>query len=173
MYVHLSQLHLPVQPFLFERQPTNFSPCPEYHTPSPCYLRISDDILHIAAAPSWIYLTPILGYLRIPRVQPFVLERETIYFTPDPEYHTPSPCYLRNSDDVLHIAAAPSWIYLTPLLGYLRIPRVQPFVLERQTIYFTPDSVHYKSSPCYLRNSDDILQIAAAPSWIFLTPLLG
>jgi len=32
-------------------------------------------------------------------------------------YHTLAPRYLHNPDDIIHIAAAPSWIYLTPLIG--------------------------------------------------------
>jgi len=39
-------------------------------------------------------------------------------------FHTPAPCYLHNSDDILHIAGAPSLIYLIPRLGYLRILHV-------------------------------------------------
>ena len=34
---------------------------------------------------------------------------------PSQVYNTPAPCYLRNPDDELHVAAAPRWIILDHL----------------------------------------------------------
>ena len=45
----------------------------------------------------------------------FLLQKATPYLL---------PTYLRNTGDILHVTAAPIWIYLTALLGYLSILHV-------------------------------------------------